>query len=114
RIPQERNATTSYVTHHQVEAMTMGVRIAVMRGGIRQQTGEPQEVYDRPVNRFVASFIGRPPMNLVQARLESRNGELVALVGEQALAVPAEVTAERSALRGYAGRTIGLGIRPEH
>ncbi len=113
RIQHELGATTIYVTHDQVEAMTMGDRIAVMRSGVLQQTGEPQQVYDRPVNLFVASFIGSPPMNLVEVRLEARNGELVALVGEQALAVPAEVTAERSALRGYAGRTIGLGIRPE-
>src|SRR5438067_7236139 len=114
RIQHELGATTIYVTHDQVEAMTMGDRIAVMRNGILQQTGEPQHVYDRPVNLFVASFIGSPPMNLVEARLERGTGQLVAFVGEQELIVPAEVTAERSALERYTGRTVGLGIRPEH
>ena len=114
RIQHELGATTIYVTHDQVEAMTMGDRIAVMRNGILQQTGEPQHVYDRPANLFVASFIGSPPMNLVEARLERGTGQLVAFVGEQELIVPAEVTAERSALERYTGRTVGLGIRPEH
>jgi multiple sugar transport system ATP-binding protein len=114
RIQHELGATTIYVTHDQVEAMTMGDQIAVMRSGTLQQTGEPEDVYRRPVNLFVASFIGSPPMNLVQAQLDSRNGELVALVGAQELVVPAEVAGERSALAQYAGRTIGLGIRPEH
>jgi len=114
RIQHELDATTIYVTHDQVEAMTMGDRIAVMRNGILQQTGEPELVYNRPVNLFVASFIGSPPMNLVEARLDSRNGELVTFVGTQELVVSAEMARERSALARYAGRTIGLGIRPEH
>jgi multiple sugar transport system ATP-binding protein len=114
RIQHELGATTIYVTHDQVEAMTMGDRIAVMRNGILQQTGEPQNVYDRPANLFVASFIGSPPMNLLEARLERRNGDLVALVGEQELIVPPEVTSERRGLGNYTGRTVGLGIRPEN
>jgi multiple sugar transport system ATP-binding protein len=114
RIQHELDATTIYVTHDQVEAMTMGDRIAVMRNGILQQTGEPELVYNRPVNLFVASFIGSPPMNLVEARLDSRNGELVTFVGTQELVVSAEMARERSALARYAGQTIGLGIRPEH
>jgi multiple sugar transport system ATP-binding protein len=114
RIQHELEATTIYVTHDQVEAMTMGDRIAVMRNGILQQTGEPQHVYDHPANLFVGSFIGSPPMNLVQARLESRNGNIVALVGAQELILPTEVAHERPALSRYAGRTIALGIRPEH
>jgi multiple sugar transport system ATP-binding protein len=114
RIQHELGATTIYVTHDQVEAMTMGDRIAVIRNGSLQQTGKPEQVYNRPVNLFVASFIGSPPMNLVEARLDSPNGELVAHVGAQELVVPAEVVRERSALARYAGRTIGLGIRPEH
>jgi multiple sugar transport system ATP-binding protein len=113
RIQHELGATTIYVTHDQVEAMTMGDRIAVMRNGILQQTGDPEQVYQRPLNLFVASFIGSPPMNLVEARLEARNGELVALVGEQELVVPPEVAQERSALARYHGRAVGLGIRPE-
>jgi multiple sugar transport system ATP-binding protein len=114
RIQHELSATTIYVTHDQVEAMTMGDRVAVMRGGVLQQTGDPQSVFDRPANLFVASFIGSPPMNLVQARLEERDGGLAAHVGEQRLPIPGELLTERPALRSYPGRTIGLGIRPEH
>jgi multiple sugar transport system ATP-binding protein len=114
RIQHELGATTIYVTHDQVEAMTMGDRVAVIRGGVLQQTDEPQEVFDRPANLFVASFIGSPPMNLLQAVVEQQNGDLVAHVGEQEVPIPAEVVAERPALRSYSGRTIGLGIRPEH
>jgi multiple sugar transport system ATP-binding protein len=114
RIQHELGATTIYVTHDQVEAMTMGDRVAVIRGGVLQQTDDPQSVFDRPCNLFVASFIGSPPMNLVQADLERRNGGLAARVGEQELPIRAELLGERPALAGYAGRTIGLGIRPEH
>jgi len=114
RIQHELGATTIYVTHDQVEAMTMGDRVAVMRGGVLQQEGDPQEVYDRPRNLFVASFIGSPPMNLVQAQLERRDGAVVARVGEQELEVPRELVATRPGLERYVGRTVGLGIRPEH
>ena len=69
RVQRDLGVTTIYVTHDQVEAMTMGDRVAVLRGGVLQQTGDPQAVFDRPVNLFVASFIGSPPMNLVQATL---------------------------------------------
>jgi multiple sugar transport system ATP-binding protein len=114
RIQHELSATTIYVTHDQVEAMTMGDRVAVIRGGVLQQTGEPQSVFDRPENLFVASFIGSPPMNLVQAELEEHDGELAARIGEQQVPIPAELVAKRPALSAYRGRTIGLGIRPEH
>src|SRR5689334_5730439 len=115
RIQHELEATTIYVTHDQVEAMTMGDQIAVMRNGILQQTGDPQRVYDRPANLFVASFIGSPPMNLVQAQLDRGDAEnLVALVGDQELEVPGEIVAARPALERYVGQTVGLGIRPEH
>jgi multiple sugar transport system ATP-binding protein len=114
RIQHELGATTIYVTHDQVEAMTMGDRVAVMRGGVLQQTGPPQEVYDRPRNLFVASFIGSPPMNLLQARLVRRNGGLAAVVGEQELELPAELVHERPAVESYAGRMVGVGMRPEH
>jgi multiple sugar transport system ATP-binding protein len=114
RIQHELGATTIYVTHDQVEAMTMGDRIAVMRNGILQQTGDPEEVYNHPVNLFVASFIGSPPMNLLEARLESTDGALVVLVGEQELAVPVSIARERPTLARYTGRVLGLGIRPEH
>ena len=115
RVQRDLGVTTIYVTHDQVEAMTMGDRVAVMRGGVLQQTGEPQSVFDRPVNLFVASFIGSPPMNLVQARVEERDGDgLAAHIGEQEIAVPSEVVAARPGLRRYVDRSVGLGIRPEH
>jgi multiple sugar transport system ATP-binding protein len=114
RVQRELGVTTIYVTHDQVEAMTMGDRVAVMRGGVLQQTGDPQAVFDRPANLFVASFIGSPPMNLVQAGLAESGGGLSVQVGAQEVAIPAEVVAERPGLRAYTGRTVGLGIRPEH
>jgi multiple sugar transport system ATP-binding protein len=114
RIQRELNATTIYVTHDQVEAMTMGDRVAVLRKGVLQQTDEPQVLYDRPVNLFVASFIGSPSMNLLQASLEGRNGSLAARIGPQELSVPAEVAAARPGLAAYEGKTVGIGIRPEH
>jgi multiple sugar transport system ATP-binding protein len=113
RIQRELGATTIYVTHDQVEAMTMGDRVAVIRQGVLQQTDEPQEVFDRPANLFVASFIGSPPMNLVQARIEAADGAVAARVGEQLLPIPAGLAARR-ALARYADRMVGLGIRPEH
>jgi multiple sugar transport system ATP-binding protein len=114
RIQHELGATTIYVTHDQVEAMTMGDRVAVMRGGVLQQTEDPQSVFDRPVNLFVASFIGSPPMNLVQASIVQRNGGLAARIGEQEVSLPQELVSARPALQAYHGRTLGLGIRPEH
>jgi len=110
RVQRELGVTTIYVTHDQVEAMTMGDRVAVMRGGVLQQTGEPQSVFDRPANLFVASFIGSPPMNLVQARLEGAT----AYVGGQQIPIPDGVIASRQGLTRYSGRTVGLGVRPEH
>jgi multiple sugar transport system ATP-binding protein len=114
RVQRDLGVTTIYVTHDQVEAMTMGDRVAVMRGGVLQQTGEPQSVFDKPVNLFVASFIGSPPMNLVQARLDERDGGLAVHVGEHEFAVPPDVVAGRPGLRRYTDRAVGLGIRPEH
>ena len=114
RIQRELSATTIYVTHDQVEAMTMGDRVAVLRKGVLQQTDEPQVLYDRPVNLFVASFIGSPSMNLLQASLERRNGSLAARIGPQELAVPSEVASARPGLAAYEGKTVGIGIRPEH
>jgi multiple sugar transport system ATP-binding protein len=114
RIQRELGATTIYVTHDQVEAMTMGDRVAVIRQGVLQQTDEPQAVFDRPANLFVASFIGSPPMNLVQALVELRDGSVVARIGEQEVPIPAEVLSGRPALARYSGRMVGLGVRPEH
>jgi multiple sugar transport system ATP-binding protein len=113
RIQHELRATTIYVTHDQVEAMTMGDRVAVMRNGLLQQVEDPQRLYDEPVNLFVASFIGSPAMNIVEADLVRAGGDLTCRVGEQELAVPENVRGRR-ALERYVGRTIGVGIRPEH
>jgi multiple sugar transport system ATP-binding protein len=112
RIQRELGATTIYVTHDQVEAMTMGDRVAVLRKGKLEQVDTPQELYERPRTLFVASFIGSPSMNLVQARLERAEGRLVCRIGEQTLVLPPEVVTP--VLEGYVGNTVGVGIRPEH
>ncbi len=114
RVQRELGVTTIYVTHDQVEAMTMGDRVAVMRSGVLQQTDDPQVVFDRPANLFVASFIGSPPMNLVQAQVAESGDGLAVRAGEQEIPIPAEMVAERPGLRAHVGRTVGLGIRPEH
>jgi len=113
RIQHELGATTIYVTHDQVEAMTMGDRVAVLRKGELQQVSPPQTLYDRPSNLFVASFIGSPEMNLVEARLEREGGSLVCRLAGQTLVVPDDLARGRPGLERYVGRTIGLGIRPE-
>ncbi|MDA8371543.1 MAG: sn-glycerol-3-phosphate ABC transporter ATP-binding protein UgpC [Nocardiopsaceae bacterium] len=115
RIQRDLGVTTIYVTHDQVEAMTLGDRVAVMKKGVLQQVASPQELYDRPTNIFVAGFIGSPAMNLLQGSLEADgdgDGARLAL-GDQTLAVPGPLLAERPALRGYIGRGVAVGIRPE-
>jgi multiple sugar transport system ATP-binding protein len=111
RIQKALHVTTLYVTHDQVEAMTMGDRVAVMRGGVLQQLDTPQHLYDRPGNLFVASFVGSPPMNLFEAAVEADGTRLV--FGDTRLELPADVVAERPALRSYTGRRVAVGIRPE-
>ena len=113
RIQQALKVTTVYVTHDQVEAMTMGHRVAVMRDGELQQVDTPQRLYDAPANLFVASFVGSPPMNLFEAVVERDNGRLVCKAGETELELPADVAAERPSLANYAGHRIAVGIRPE-
>jgi multiple sugar transport system ATP-binding protein len=105
--------TTIYVTHDQVEAMTMGDRVAVLRRGALQQVDPPQRLYEDPANLFVASFIGSPEMNILEARLERIDGALVCALAGQTIAVPAETARARPELNSYVGRVIGLGIRPE-
>jgi multiple sugar transport system ATP-binding protein len=112
-IQHQLGVTTIYVTHDQIEAMTMGDRVAVMRKGELQQVAEPQTLYDRPVNLFVGGFIGSPAMNMVEATLEQRNGGYAAKVGAQTIGLGAETLDARPALATYAGRTVVLGIRPE-
>jgi multiple sugar transport system ATP-binding protein len=112
-LQRDLGVTTLYVTHDQVEAMTMGDRVAVMRKGELQQVADPQTLYDHPVNLFVGGFIGSPAMNMVEATLERQNGGYVAALGAQALAIADETIAARPALEGFAGRTVIVGIRPE-
>jgi multiple sugar transport system ATP-binding protein len=113
RIQQALKVTTVYVTHDQVEAMTMGNRVAVMRDGRLQQVDTPQRLYDAPVNLFVASFVGSPPMNLFEAGLEGEDGRFVCRIGDTELELPADLAAERPLLQSYAGRRVAVGIRPE-
>jgi multiple sugar transport system ATP-binding protein len=113
RIQRDLEVTTIYVTHDQSEAMTLGDRVCVLRGGLLQQVDRPQVLYDRPANLFVAGFIGSPAMNLVEAELAARDGGFVARFGPHELEVPAEVAGARPHLRDYAGRRVALGIRPE-
>jgi multiple sugar transport system ATP-binding protein len=104
RIQRDLGVTTIYVTHDQSEAMTLGDRVCVMRGGLLQQVDRPQVLYDRPANLFVAGFIGSPSMNLVEAEV----GDGVVAFGPHSLPVP-----DRPELRALAGRRVALGIRPE-
>jgi multiple sugar transport system ATP-binding protein len=113
KIQSDLGVTTVYVTHDQVEAMTMGDRVAVMRKGELQQVASPQELYDHPVNLFVGGFIGSPAMNMVEATLERANGALTAVAGSQRLELDAETISQRPALKSYEGRKVILGIRPE-
>jgi multiple sugar transport system ATP-binding protein len=114
RLQSELGTTTIYVTHDQVEAMTMGDRIAVMRKGELQQVGSPQDLYDTPVNLFVGGFIGSPAMNMFEARLAREDGRLAVEIGDQRLSLGEEVLSNRPGLQAYEGRTVVLGIRPEH
>jgi len=114
RLQNDLGVTTIYVTHDQVEAMTMGDRVAVMRKGVLQQVAPPQELYDNPVNLFVGGFIGSPAMNLFEATLERSDGGLVLTAGDQRLTVADELAQARDRLRAYEGRTVIVGVRPEN
>ena len=116
--------TTVYVTHDQIEAMTLGDKIAVMKDGVVQQFGTPGEIYSRPVNTFVASFMGSPPMNLIPATLAVNDGDLWAEFSVGAVVDPSKQTLGRLPLRGFniadlqampeSGSSVLLGLRPEH
>jgi multiple sugar transport system ATP-binding protein len=114
KLQRELGVTTIYVTHDQVEALTMGSRIAVMRKGLLQQQGPPQELYDNPTNLFVATFIGSPSMNLFRSRLEQQGDGLACVVGDQRLVLPPRIADPRGVLAPYVGSDVALGIRPEH
>jgi multiple sugar transport system ATP-binding protein len=113
QLQRRLGVTTIYVTHDQVEAMTMGDRVSVMRGGRLQQVDTPQVLYDQPVNEFVAGFIGSPSINLVEAGLERQNGGFAVTFGNHRLSVDDRAARNRSGLTNYVGRTLILGIRPE-
>jgi multiple sugar transport system ATP-binding protein len=108
KIQKNLGVTAIYVTHDQVEAMTMGDRVAVMRKGELQQVAPPQELYDRPVNIFVAGFIGSPAMNMLEARVEARDGGVAVVLGDARLDLDGHPW-----LAPYDGRSVVLGIRPE-
>jgi multiple sugar transport system ATP-binding protein len=113
RLQRDLGITTIYVTHDQVEAMTMGDRVAVMRDGLLQQLDTPQNVYDYPVNRFVAGFIGSPSMNLIEARLTATSDGKTVTFARHALVVGPDVDRARPHLSSYIGRRVIVGIRPE-
>ena len=113
RLQDELETTTIYVTHDQVEAMTMGDRVAVMSLGELQQVDVPQRLYDQPANLFVAGFIGTPPMNLIQAQVQSQNGSVVLTVGPQSLLLSDQTLSHYPGIRAAAGKTIVLGVRSE-
>jgi multiple sugar transport system ATP-binding protein len=114
RIQRELGVSTFYVTHDQVEAMTMGDRVAVLKAGILQQVDTPQNLYDNPDNIFVGAFIGSPSMNLFESSLgQVTDDGVVASLGSQELLVPHSILEQRPALRAFAGKPVTLGVRPE-
>ena len=112
-LQRELGVTTVYVTHDQVEAMTMGDRVAVLKDGFLPQVDTPQNLYDRPDNVFVAAFIGSPSMNLYETTISIDGDSGSMTLGSQNLSLDASVLAARPALRNYEGRRVVLGIRPE-
>ena len=114
KLQHTLGVTTVYVTHDQVEAMTMGDRVCVLSRGRLMQVASPQELYDTPDNLFVAGFIGSPPMNLLQADFRLAGDGAQVTIGGQTLSVPASVLGARPALGRYDGRSVAVGIRPEH
>ena len=114
RIQRELGVTTIYVTHDQIEAMTMGDRVAVLKDGLLQQVDTPQNLYDNPDNLFVAAFIGSPSMNLFHGELGPVTDEGMSLtLGSQTIDVPISILEKRPALREQAGSGVTVGIRPE-
>jgi multiple sugar transport system ATP-binding protein len=112
KLHRRLEATSVYVTHDQVEAMTLADRIVVLSGGHLMQVGTPDDIYHRPANRFVAGFTGSPPMNFLRARVARRNGSAMLHIGtaDEAIALPARWHALGASLEG---RDVELGIRPE-
>jgi multiple sugar transport system ATP-binding protein len=113
RIQNDLNVTTVYVTHDQVEAMTMGDRVAVIKKGELQQAGTPTELFERPNNLFVAGFIGSPSMNFFASELERGDGGLRISVGKEPVAIHRDVLDRRPALEAYVGKEVIVGLRPQ-
>jgi multiple sugar transport system ATP-binding protein len=113
RIQREVNVTTIYVTHDQVEAMTMGDRVAVLKLGVLQQVDSPQVLYRRPTNVFVAGFIGSPAMNMVEARIARSDGSTAVEFGDNRLTIDPQAVEQRPGLAQYTDRNVILGVRPE-
>ncbi len=112
-LQRDLGVTTIYVTHDQVEAMTMGDRVAVLKRGLLQQVDTPQNLYDEPDNVFVAGFIGSPSMNLMQGKLERTDAGWSVVLGDQSIIIPESTVAERPALQAFDGKSIVIGVRPE-
>jgi multiple sugar transport system ATP-binding protein len=112
-LQRELAVTTVYVTHDQIEAMTMGDRVAVLKDGYLQQVDTPQNLYDHPVNVFVAAFIGSPSMNLFEATVNLSGDVGTVTLGSNVVGLPAECLAKNPRLRDYDGRGVIIGIRPE-
>jgi multiple sugar transport system ATP-binding protein len=113
RIQAELGTTTVYVTHDQVEAMTMGQRVAVMDGGRIRQCDAPGQLYEAPADTFVARFMGSPPVNLVEGGIEAGDGGLDVVLGAARLTIPAALVASRPTLASYAGGAVTVGVRPD-
>ena len=113
QVQHDLNVTTLYVTHDQIEAMTMGDRVAVIKGGVLQQVGAPQFLYDNPTNIFVAGFIGSPPMNLGVGRIIRLGDGLGARFGDATLALHPAVVEDHPALANWVDRDIAIGVRSE-
>jgi multiple sugar transport system ATP-binding protein len=113
RLQRQLGITTIYVTHDQVEAMTMSDRVAVMRKGRLQQFAPPEEIYARPANAFVGGFIGSPAMNFLEGTIQRSNGDISVLLGDQHLALDDSVLQQRPRLGEYEDADVIVGIRPE-
>ncbi|TML68136.1 MAG: sn-glycerol-3-phosphate ABC transporter ATP-binding protein UgpC [Actinobacteria bacterium] len=113
-LHKELGVTTIYVTHDQVEAMTLGHRVAVMRKGELQQVALAQAIYDHPANLFVAGFIGSPSMNFVQGEIERSDRALSVVFGKERIALDEKERASHSQLEGHVGKRVVVGVRPEH
>ena len=113
RIQRDLGVTTIYVTHDQVEAMTMGDRVAVLNGGMLQQVDKPSVLYRRPANMFVAGFVGSPAMNLFESAVSIREAGITVEIGDQAVELPLSFLDDCPALRGYEGKRLVCGIRPD-